>query len=344
MRSLTLLIMLMLNPIYNNVNADEIRLFTWEEYFSDEVIKRFEAATNHTVNQIYFEKESLRDEVMYSGKASAYDLVILDGYTLRVLGSKGILTKLDDTLSDDLTFFTDKSEEACHEYGIPYAYGTMGIGYRNSKVKTAISSWMDVFDYAKQHPGSVIIPDEDTDTVAIALMALGYNPMSEDKSELKQAFELLQSVIDKLLVFRNGLGYALDKGKESKMEMAVFYSGEKEQISIATGQDDWEYIIPDEGTLVWHECLSAHTEKPMKPSTIEFLRYINNPINAAKNAQDIWFATANKDALKWAEDEYKSDEELFPSELASSKFYNYQLLDYNSLKIRGNILNVLSNQ
>lgn len=126
--------------------------------------------------------------------------------------------------------------------------------------------------------------------------------------------------------------------------MAVFYSGEKEQISIATGQDDWEYIIPDEGTLVWHECLSAHTEKPMKPSTIEFLRYINNPINAAKNAQDIWFATANKDALKWAEDEYKSDEELFPSELASSKFYNYQLLDYNSLKIRGNILNVLSNQ
>lgn len=82
----------------------------------------------------------------------------------------------------------------------------------------------------------------------------------------------------------------------------------------------------------------------MKPSTIEFLRYINNPANAAKNAQDIWFATANKDALKWANEDYINDEELFPSELTSSKYYNYQLLDYNALKVRGNIINVLSNQ
>jgi len=334
----------MLSVVFRTAQADEIQLFTWEEYFSDEVIKRFEEETNHTVNQIYFENESLRDEVMFSGKAAAYDLVILDGYTLSVLGEQGILSKLDTALSDDLHLFTDKSEEACHDYGIPYAYGTIGIGFRNSKVKQTITSWMDVFDYAKENPGSVIIPDEDTDTVAIALMALGYNPMSKDEAELKQAFTLLQSVIGDLLVFRNGLGYALDKGKQSKMDMAVFYSGEKEQISIATGQDDWEYIIPEEGTLVWHECLSAHTEKPMKPSTIEFLRYINNPANAAKNAQDIWFATANKDALKWATEDYINDEELFPAEFASSKYYNYQILDYNALKIRGNILNVLSNQ
>ncbi|QFI38101.1 spermidine/putrescine ABC transporter substrate-binding protein [Moritella marina ATCC 15381] len=344
MKSICLPIILMLSVIFRTAQADEIQLFTWEEYFSDEVIKRFEAETNHTVNQIYFENESLRDQVMYSGKAAAYDLVILDGYTLSVLGEKGILSQLDNALSDDLPFFTEQSEQACHDYGIPYAYGTIGIGFRNSKVKETISSWMDVFDYAKKNPGRVIIPDEDMDTVAIALMALGYNPMSKDILELKQAFTLLQSVIGDLLVFRNGLGYALDKGKESKMDMAVFYSGEKEQISIATAQDDWEYIIPDEGTLVWHECLSSHTKKPMKSATIEFLRYINNPVNAAKNAQDIWFTTANKDALKWAHKDYTSDKELFPTELTSSKYYHYQRLDYNALKVRANIINVLSNQ
>lgn len=344
MRSIYFSTILLLSLAVETTQADEIRLFTWEEYFSDEVIHNFEQQTGHSVIQTYFESEGLRDEVMYSGKAIAYDLVILDGYTLSVLGDKGILSPLDNALVDDLALFTGKSEKACHGYGVPYAYGTMGIGFRDSKVKTAITSWMDVFDYAKENPGSVIIPDEDTDTVAIALMALGYNPMSTSTPELKQAFELLQSVIDKLLVFRNSLGYALDKGKDSKMDMAVFYSGEKEQISIATGQDDWQYIIPDEGTLVWHECLSAHTKTPMKPSTIEFLQYISKPVNAAKNAQDIWFATANKDALKWADDAYLNDNELFPSELASSKYYNYQLLDYNALKIRGNILNVLSSQ
>jgi len=336
--------MLVLNLVCKTTNADEIRLFTWEEYFSDEVIQNFEAESGHTVNQVYFDSEGLRDDVMYSGKAIAYDLVILDGYTLNVLGDKGVLSKLDSALSDDLPFFTDKSKEACHGYGVPYAYGTMGVGFRSSKVKTAINSWMDVFNYAKQNPGSVIIPDQDLDTVAIALMALNYNPMSSNESELKQAFELLQSVMGDLLVFRNGLGYALDKGEHSKMELAVFYSGEKEQISIATGQDDWEYIVPDEGTLLWHECLSSHAEKPMKPSTIEFLSYMNKPENAARNAQNIWFATANQDALKWADKNYLNDKELFPTKITSSKYYNYQLLDYKALKIRGNIINVLSNQ
>lgn len=222
----------MLSVIFRTAQADEIQLFTWEEYFSDEVIKRFEAETNHTVNQVYFENESLRDEVMYSGKAAAYDLVILDGYTLSVLGEKGILSKLDNALSDDLPLFTDKSEQACHGYGIPYAYGTIGIGFRNSKVKETISSWMDIFDYAKANPGSVIIPDEDMDTVAIALMALGYNPMSKDVSELKQAFVLLQSVIGDLLVFRNGLGYALDKGKQSKWTWPFFTLAKKNKYQL----------------------------------------------------------------------------------------------------------------
>lgn len=344
MRASYLLILLTLSLACKTSQADEIRLFTWEEYFSDEVIKAFEQETQHTVKQVYFDSEGLRDDVMYSGKAKAYDLVILDGYTLNVLGDKGVLSQLDSTLSETYSSFTDKAQEACHGYGVPYAYGSMGIGFRQSKVKTPITSWMDVFDYAKQHPGSVIIPDQDMDTVAIALMALGYNPMSSDESELKQAFELLQDVMPDLLVFRNTLGYALDKGKSSKMELAVFYSGEKEQISIATGQDDWEYIIPNEGTLLWHECLSSHAEKPMKPSTIEFIAYMNKPENAAKNAQDIWFATANKDALKWAGEGYLNDKELFPKTTKSSKYYNYQLLGYKALKIRGNIINVLSNQ
>lgn len=325
-----------------SVFADEIKLFIWEEYLSSEVINDFEKQSGHSVKQIYFESEMLRDSVVHSGKATAYDLFIVDSLTLKILAGKGILSQLGRDLLSDSYHFRADANTACGEYGVPYAYGSMGIGYRSSKVNKPLNSWMDVFEYAKQVPGSVVIPDEDIDTNAIALMALGYHPMSNNQSELKEAYQLLVSVIDKLLVFRNSAGYAQDKKEQSKMDVAIFYSGEKESIAKATGQDDWVYTIPKEGTLLWYECLASHVNKPMNPATVEFIKFINKPSNAIKNAQDMWFATLNKDALKLADDEYLNDSELFPVNLSLSHLFHYEMLDEVSLKTRAKIVSVLS--
>lgn len=287
------------------IGADEIKIFTWENYFSSEVISQFEKESGHKVSQIYFDDEMLRDSVVHSGKAAIYDLFILDGLTLSEFAKEGILRKVDEnTIAKNAHHFSDEANQVCGQYGIPYAHGTIGIGYRSSVVSVKFNSWMDVFNYAKQVPGKLVLPDEDVDTLAIALMALGYHPLTTKKPELQEAYQLLDSVLDNLLAFRNSEGYALEKKQKSEMDVAVFYSGEKEVISNATGQADWEYVIPDEGTLVWYECLSSHSKKPMSKATQEFLAYISRPDIAAKNAQDIWFATTNKDALKLADDEY----------------------------------------
>lgn len=326
------------------LQAGEVRLFTWEGYFSDEILADFEKQTGHTVKQIYFESESLRDDVVYSGKASAYDLFILDGYTVKTFGEKGILNAINPSLSSELAHFSDGAKEACHQYGIPYSFGSIGIGYRSSKVTKTFNSWMDIFDYAKENPGKVVIPDEDMDTVAIALMALGYHPMTNEESELKEAYKLLNEVIDDLLVFRNSLGYAIDEGKDSLMDVAVFYSGETEQISKTTGQDDWEYTIPREGTLLWYECFSSLANKPLNQASLSFLQFISTPKNAIENAEEIWFATANDRSLMLANDEYLNDTELFPPAAAARQYYYYEPLSSNALKIRGNIINVLSKE
>lgn len=342
MQLIYLSIALVLALTSTTLQAEEVRLFTWEGYFSEEVLTDFELQTGHSVKQIYFESESLRDDVIYSGKGAAYDLFILDGYTVKTFGEKGILNVINSSLSSELTNFSDGAKKACYKYGIPYSFGSIGIGYRSSKVTEKFNSWMDVFNYAKQNPGKVIIPDEDIDTVAIALMALGYHPMSNDELELKKAYRLLSEVIDSLLVFRNALGYAIDEGEDSKMDVAVFYSGETEQISKVTKQDDWQYTIPHEGTLLWYECFSSYGNKPLNQASIEFLQFISNPKNAIKNAEEIWFATANKQAIKLADDDYLNDTELFPP--AARQYYYYEPLSGNSLKIRGNIINVLSKE
>jgi len=322
--------------------ADEIKIFTWEDNFSPKVISDFEKQSSHTVKQIYFDSETLRDQVVYSNKATEYDLFVVDDLTLEVLLTKGIVSELHNSLLDDSSYFRADSNTACREYGIPYAFGSMGIGYRSSKVSKPLGSWMDLFEHAKQVPGSVLIPNENMDTTAIALLALGYKPMSTNESELKEAYQLLNSVITNLLAFRNGFGYAMDKGKESKVEVMVLYSGEKELIEKATEQDDWIYTIPNEGTLLWHECLASHRDKPMNQATVDFIKFINKPDNAIKSAQEFWFATPNKAALKLASDDYRNDQELFPANLSVDRSFHYERLDKATLNIRSKIISVLS--
>ena len=324
--------------------AEELKIFTWEDYISDALIEEFEEQYGHTVSQVYFENEMLRDAVVYSGKALAYDLFIIDGLTIGELGRAGVLGDFSNTLKEGNSNFTDVSRRICGVYGVPYSNGTMGVAFRSSKVTEGITSWMDVFDYALKHPQTVVIPDDDVDTIAIALLALGFDPMTENEVELAQAYKLLMKVRERLLVIRAGVGYALDKKSGSKMEVAVIYSGEKEQITSYTEQDDWIYTIPQEGTLMWHECFSAHIDRPISKASIEFLNFINTPERSALNAEDVWFASSNKHVLDFATDDYRLDEELFPTGLDSSSSFPYKTLSKEASDLRSQILFVIQNQ
>ncbi len=324
--------------------ADELKIFTWEDFFSESVIEDFESKYGHTVSLIFFESEMLRDAVVYSGKAAAYDLIIMDGLTLGELGEAGTLADMSSAIAKGDQIFTTNANKACSKYGVPYAHGTMGIGYRTSVVASPISTWMDVFVYALENPRTVVLPGDDLDTIAIALMALGYHPMSENESELKQAYQLLLKVKDKLLVLRTSIGYALDKKDKSEMEVAVMYSGETELIGEVTEQDDWVYTIPDEGTLLWHECLTTHINKPISNAAKEFLSHINETDNAVKNAEEIWFASSNINALGSASEEYLQDEELFPVNLTDANSHEYKSLSRDAENLRSQILSVIQNR
>lgn len=325
-----------------NVFSDEIKIYTWEDYFSPDVIHQFETESGHTVKQVYFEKEMLRDAVIHSGKADIYDIVVLDGHTLKQFIKDGLLSKVEDPLFNRADIFLPEATQACGEYGVPYASGSIGIGYRASKVSEKFDSWMDLFDYTNKNPERVVIPSEDVDTLAITLMALGYHPLSENKAELREAYHLLDDTLGSLLAFRNSSGYAIEKKHNAQMDVGVFYSGETELITKATGFDDWRYVIPKDGTLIWYECLVSHHNRPMNTATMDFLKFLNRPGIAAKNAQDMWFATLNKGALKLVESEYLNDDELFPKILSKRNAFHYKQISDDSLKLRSNIINILS--
>lgn len=321
--------------------ADEVIIYTWEEYFDPEVIAEFEKVSGHKVSFVYFDSEPVRDEVVTTGRAIAYDLFILDGASLQIFKKQNVLLPIDTRRLSNHQFLEDRAQTACDGYGVPYALGTIGIGYRASKFASRPNSWMALINQAKAAPNTVVIPAQEQDTIAVGLMALGFNPMSNDEAHLKQAYQLLADVKPSLLALRNAESYAIEQRQASQMDMAVIYAGETESIAEATGQDDWRYSVPDEGTLIWYECLAAHAKKPLSEAAWAFLDFINQPEVAIRNAESIWFATTNHGALKQASEEYRQDPELFPPKATQEKSYQYQALDTQSLKQRNRILSVL---
>lgn len=322
--------------------ADEVRVYIWEEYLADEVVQQFERETGHTVKQFYFESEKVRDEVVSSGRAESYDLFIIDGYTLQVFGQNGFIAPVSPSQMAAPDNISPDAWQACSGYGVPYSWGTMGIGYRTSRVDKAPVSWQDLFEFAKTYPKRVTIPLDDLDTVAAALLALGYPPFSDDQALLRQAFELLSSSKENLIDYRTAVGYTLEQGELSQLDMALIYSGETYTLSEATGQDDWVYSVPKEGSLLWHECFASVSGHPLSAAAQAFVDFLNRPEIAAKNAEEIWIATTNQAALSLVSDEYLQDSELLPGAEALARSVSYPLLGLESLRLRARIIGALA--
>lgn len=322
-------------------SAEVINIYNWEQYLSDDLIAKFEQESGHTIKQFYYDDEDVRDTFILSRKLNVLDLVMIDTLSLKTLGKKDLFLDVDSLNIPNAQYIDAQWADECNGKGIAYSWGTYGIVYRTSVYPEGITSWSQLY-------GAQITPNEKrliqldlTDTIASALIALGHDPYTEDVAELKAASELLNNVDRNITEFGYGFTYAVERGVDSDMTMATSYSSDVYLLAENTQQDDWVYVVPDEGTIPWVDCLSLPLKNNVKVATIEFLNFITAPENAALNAEDMWFTTPISKAKEFTSDEYNSAPELFPSKDVTYQSHPYKALTNKSLLLRARILKQL---
>jgi len=327
-------------PLY----AQEIKILTWEDYLSESVVKAFTKTTGHTVKLHYYDNGPELNAMLSNGQGSQFDLVLMENAIAGHYGKVGLLQPLASIPIDNLQYNSQQSQRTCGQYGIPYAQGTMGIIHRSSISKTAIDSWHNILFPPKEHVGTTMMLKDDIDTVAIALFALGFDPFSVDQDELKSAYLLLAAQTKYLLRYGYPVSYVLQQRKSSKLSLAVGYSGDVSSIKKATGQDDWEFVVPKEGTLFFVDCFTDPSGSVVKEGTKAFLAFINDPVMASKNAQDTWFSTTNEAALLISSEQYKNDKEISPSAEILKRSYQYKRLSESDIVMRNRMITLLQTQ
>ena len=249
-------------------------VYNWGDYIDEDILEEFEKEFNMTVVYDTFStNEDLYVKLKSGG--STYDVIFPSDYMLTRMLNENMLEKIDLSKIPNHRHIDESLMGTVYdpdnEYSLPYMWGTIGILYNTTMVAEPVDSWDALWDprYAKE----ILMLDSQRDSMAAALIKLGYSINTLDKQELAEAGELLKQ--QKPLV----LAYVVDEGKDKMVSgeaaLALTWSGEA--MYAISENDDLAYVIPKEGTNVWFDVMAIPKGAKNLEGALQFMDFLNRP-------------------------------------------------------------------
>ena len=322
----------------------ELVFLSWGDYIDQRLVTAFEKANDVRVRMVYFDSDTQRDEMMLAAEGTGYDLVLASGASLGVWAREGWLDPLSETKVPNLVHIDPRWRHAfpgAEEFGVPYFWGTVGIGYRRDLVQEPITSWMQLFRPPAEVRGKIAMIRDASDLVGMALKALGYSANTTDSEQLALAEALLQE--QKPFV----KAYQYDAVNENsglvtgELVAAMLYNGDGRLIQ--KHNPAVTFVLPEEGGNLWVDYLVVLKSSRNSELAWRFINFFNEPRNAAQLAETLYYATPNRAAEGYLPEAYFSDPVIYPSGAALERSERYEDLPPRSVKQRNAIVDRLLN-
>lgn len=275
-----------------SVAQRSLTLYSWDEYFSPEVLSDFTKITGIGVEIRTFE-DTDEVEPQVQSEPGKHDVIVFDGDKVDKFREQQMLYPLDHSKLPNFQNLEKKhtnfDKDPGNQYSVPYLWGTTLIAYRKDKIPSPERSWKLLWDPAlKGHIGML---SERLETLGAALLMNGYSIndrtdpalASAQQSLLTQAKELDAQLIE-------GVPSALNEGLSSgELWAAMAYSGDAAMV--AQENDNIGYFIPEEGCTMWMDHFVITRDTSRSEEAHEFLDFMLTGPAAAKNANYLRYAT-----------------------------------------------------
>ncbi|WP_317931367.1 extracellular solute-binding protein [Halioxenophilus sp. WMMB6] len=319
--------------------AKEVKVYNWSDYIGEEVIGKFEAASGIKVTYDVFDSNEVLEGKLLAGR-TGYDVVVptIDFMARQI--QAGVFLPLDkskltnyDKLDPKL-MATLANLDPGNAYGVPYMWGTTGIGFVESKVVEALGedapldSWelvMNPDNLAKLKDCGVSFLDAPTEIFAAALHYLGKDPNSLDSADYEgEAKALLKSLAPSITYFHSSK--YIDDLAAGEICVAVGWSGDIAQAMVdaeeAENGVEISYVIPKEGALLWVDMLGIPKDATNVDEALAFIDYLMSPEIAAENTNYIWYPNPIPASMPMIDEEITSDPSIYPPEDVMAKLYS----------------------
>ena len=290
-----------------------LNFYNWDTYIGETTLDDFKAASGIEVNLDLFGDNTELFAKIREGNPG-YDVIVPSNDYVHRMRSVGLLEQLDHAKIPNIANlsqqFRDASFDPGRAYSMPYMWGTMGIGYRKSKVERP-TSWSAVWGPdSAAHAGKIAWISEAESMFGMTLRYLGYSYNSTDPAEIKEAAE-------QLIKYKGNVRtVAEDNGQDllasGECDIVVEWSGDIAQLQ--SEDPDVDYVIPNEGSYFWQDCLCIPTDAPHPDNAHAFINFLLGAEIGRDLAEYIEYATPNEAARALTSEAYRTNPITFPSQ------------------------------
>jgi spermidine/putrescine transport system substrate-binding protein len=301
--------------------GQELHVYNWTTYIAEDTISNFEELCG--VNLVY-DTYGGDDEVLEFLRQgnSVYDVVVPSDTTVYALISENLLQPLNFNNIPNFANISADLKNPLYDpennYTVPYQWGTVGIGYNRTVVGKNIASWIELFTYA----GNVAWLDHDRAMLGVALLILGYDPNTNNASQVAEARQYLVANSANVQDIAEDDGQ--DQLRAGSVDMAVEYNGDIFQIMSECECDDYAYAIPQEGALLWVDNLAIPVGAPNKALAEVFIDYILDQQVGADISNYTAYASPNQASIDSGliEEQYLNNSAIYPDAEAMENLFS----------------------
>jgi len=294
-----------------SAEAKVLHLYTWSDYFPQEVFDEFQKRTGIVVKQdILSSNEELMAKLQQG--AGDYDLINPSDYAIKPLAEQGLLATLDHNRLKNWgnldAQYLNQNFDPGNKYSLPYFWGTTGFGYNKEKIPEQLESWDALFD--SKYADKILMLDDPRECLAVALKRMGKSLNTTDPPVLQQAADMLKQQ-DKLVRTYNSDLFA-DKLRDGDVWISHGYNGQLAKL-VASDPGRFAYVFPKEGGTIWMDnlCVPAKAKNP--DAAYQFIDFILEPEVGGKIVNAAGYASANAAAKKFIKAEILNDKNVYPT-------------------------------
>ena len=313
-----------------------VNVYNWSDYIDEQVLEDFTKETGiKVVYDVYDNNEIVETKLLAGG--SGYDIVVPSASNMARLREAGTLQKLDKSKIPNLVHawpeITSRLEvyDPGNEYAVNYMWGTTGIGYNVDKIAAImpdapVDSWDMIFKpeiVSKFADCGVYLLDTPEEMIPAALNYLGLDPDSKDTGDITKAAELLKSIRPYVQKFDSS--EYINALANGDICLAVGYSGDVLQARDRAAEADAgvtvEYVIPEEGALMWFDSFIIPVDAPHPDAAHQFINFMMRPESAAANSNYVYYANGNIDSQPMLNEDVIGDPAIYPGQVTIDNLF-----------------------
>ncbi len=287
----------------------QLNVFTWSGYVSDEIRSEFEKEFDvNVVVDTYGSNEDLLAKI--SAGATGYDIIMPSDYMVSKMMRENLLAELNHdniaNFKNISSLFLNKYFDPENRYSVPYTFGTAGIAYDSSVISPAPDSWTVLWDTQYKNRFSML--DDPRETPAVALKMLGYSLNTTDPEQLREAKEKL--IVQKPLV-KQYKSEAEELLMAGDVVLAHCWSGDA--FRAAEKRPSIRYVIPKEGSSQFIDTVCIPKSAPHKELAEKFINYLLRPEVNAKITVFTKYGTCVPAAKEHLPEDLQKHKFIYPS-------------------------------